>query len=71
MLKNNGIFAKIGIMNNEQLTDKQQKFIDGYLSNGGNASKAFIDAGYKDPIQYIQQEKLNKLYKENKCRECA
>ena len=33
--------------------------------------KGFIDAGYKDPIQYIQQEKLDKLYKENKCKECA
>jgi len=33
--------------------------------------KGFIDAGYKDPIQYIQQEKLEKLYIENKCIECA
>ena len=33
--------------------------------------KGFVDAGYKDPITYIQQEKLNKLYEENNCRECA
>ena len=31
----------------------------------------FIDAGYKDPIQYVQQEKLDGLYKENNCKECA
>ena len=33
--------------------------------------KGFVDAGYKDPITYIQQDKLNKLYDENNCRECA
>ena len=31
----------------------------------------FIDAGYEDPIQYVQQEKLDDLYKENNCKECA
>ena len=33
--------------------------------------KGFVDAGYKDPITYLQQDKLNKLYEENNCRECA
>ena len=32
--------------------------------------KGFIDAGYIDPIQYVQQEKLDKLYKDNKCKQC-
>ena len=31
----------------------------------------FIDAGYEDPIQYVQQEKLAELYKGNKCKKCA
>ncbi len=41
MLKNNGIFAKIGIMNNEQLSIKQKQFADSYLDNGKNASAAY------------------------------
>jgi 7-cyano-7-deazaguanine synthase len=31
--------------------------------------RGFIEAGYRDPIQYIQQEKLNKLYDEKGCIE--
>lgn len=27
--------------------------------------KGFIDAGYRDPIQYVQQEALNRVYEEN------
>jgi len=29
--------------------------------------KGFIEAKYKDPIKYIQQEKLEKIYAENGC----
>ena len=29
--------------------------------------KGFIDAGYKDPIQYLQQEKLDDIYKQHNC----
>jgi len=30
--------------------------------------RGFIEAGYRDPIQYVQQEKLNKLYEANNCK---
>lgn len=30
--------------------------------------RGFIDAGYKDPLQYKQQAELNKVYKKNKCK---
>jgi 7-cyano-7-deazaguanine synthase len=30
--------------------------------------KAFIDCGYRDPIQYIQQDKLNIIYDQNNCK---
>lgn len=30
--------------------------------------RGFIEAGYRDPIQYIQQEKLNKIYDEKGCK---
>jgi len=33
--------------------------------------KGFIDAGYEDPIVYLQQNKINKLYSENNCKICA
>ena len=53
-------------MNNEQLTDKQQRFIDGYLSNGGNASKAFIDAGYKAKNENVVNVSASKLLRTTK-----
>lgn len=30
--------------------------------------RGFIEAGYRDPIQYIQQEKLNAIYNQKGCR---
>lgn len=29
--------------------------------------KGFIEAGYRDPIKYVQQEKLEKIYSERNC----
>jgi 7-cyano-7-deazaguanine synthase len=33
--------------------------------------KGFIDAKYKDPIKYLQQKEIDKVYKKNKCKEIA
>ena len=30
--------------------------------------RGFIEAGYIDPIQYVQQEKINKIYNEKNCK---
>ena len=30
--------------------------------------KGFVDAGYQDPIQYVQQDKLNELYMAKGCK---
>lgn len=30
--------------------------------------RGFIEAGYKDPIQYVQQDKINKIYSDKKCK---
>ena len=30
--------------------------------------KGFIDAGYRDPLLYKQQDKLNKIYEDNNCK---
>ena len=32
--------------------------------------RGFIEAGYIDPIQYVQQEKINKIYIKNNCKPC-
>ncbi len=31
--------------------------------------RGFVDAGYRDPIKYIQQDKLEELYKQRECKE--
>jgi 7-cyano-7-deazaguanine synthase len=31
--------------------------------------QGFISAGYKDPIKYLQQDKLDRIYEENNCKE--
>lgn len=31
--------------------------------------QGFIEAGYKDPIKYLQQDKLNGIYEEKNCKE--
>jgi 7-cyano-7-deazaguanine synthase len=31
--------------------------------------RGFIEAGYRDPIQYVQQDSLDELYQANNCRE--
>ena len=33
--------------------------------------KGFVNAGYRDPITYIQQDKIEELYKENNCIQCS
>jgi len=30
--------------------------------------RGFIEAGYRDPIQYVQQTKINDIYLKNKCK---
>jgi hypothetical protein len=52
-------------------TDGKDKLADATTPSSSMRVKGFIDAGFEDPIQYIQQEKLDKLYKENKCKKCA
>ena len=40
---------------------------DATTSSSSLRVQGFIDAGYRDPLQYIQQIKLDKLYEENDC----
>ena len=65
---------RLGVKFNDTWTcysDREDKLADATTPSSSLRVKGFMDAGYKDPIQYIQQEKLDKLYKENDCKECA
>ena len=52
-------------MNNEQLTDKQQKFIDAYLGSG-NATEAYKLAGYKVKNDNVAAPESSKLLRNPK-----
>jgi len=51
-------------------SNREDGLADATTPSSSMRVKGFIDAGYKDPIRYVQQEKLDKLYKDNKCKEC-
>jgi len=50
-------------------SNREDKLADATTPSSSMRVKGFIDAGYKDPIKYVQQEKIDKLYKD--CIECA
>lgn len=50
-------------MEMKRLTLKQNKFVEEYCSNGGNATKACIVAGYSEKVAHTQgMENLKKPY---------
>ena len=53
-------------MNQEQLTPKQQLFVENYLSNGENASQAFIQAGYSASTENVVNASASKLLRSAK-----
>ena len=48
------------------MTPKQQLFVDNYLSNGGNASQAFIQAGYSASTENVVNASASKLLRSTK-----
>ena len=66
--------ARLGVQFKDTWTcysNREDKLADATTPSSSMRVKGFIDAGYKDPIAYVQQEKLDKLYEENNCKECA
>ena len=51
-------------------SNREDGLADATTPSSSMRIKGFIDAGYKDPVQYVQQEKIDKLYKDNKCKQC-
>ena len=66
--------ARLGVKFKDTWTcysDRKDKLADATTPSSSMRVKGFVDAGLKDPITYIQQEKLDKLYEENNCKKCA
>ena len=42
------------------MTEKQQRFIDAYIQNGGNATQAALHAGFSERTAYSQGQRLLK-----------
>jgi 7-cyano-7-deazaguanine synthase len=52
-------------------SDREDGLADATTPSSSMRVKGFIEAGLKDPITYVQQEKLNNVYKENNCTDCS
>ena len=52
-------------------SNREDKLADATTPSSSMRIKGFLDSGWVDPIKYVQQEKLDKLYEENNCKECA
>ena len=65
---------KLGVIFRDTWTcysDREDGVADATTPSSSMRIKGFIDAGYEDPIIYLQQGKINKLYTENNCEICA
>jgi len=49
-------------------SNREDGLADATTPSSSMRVKGFIDAGYQDPIQYIQQPKISKLYMEKGCQ---
>ena len=52
-------------------SDREDGLADATTPSSSMRVKGFVSAGYRDPIAYVQQDKIDKLYDENKCKKCA
>jgi len=51
-------------------SDREDRLADATTPSSSMRVKGFIDAGYRDPIDYVQQPKLDKIYLEKSCKKC-
>ena len=49
-------------------SNREDKLADADTPSSSLRLRGFIEAGYRDPIKYVQQEKLEKIYTEKKCK---
>jgi len=66
--------VRLGVIFNDTWTcysDREDGLADATTPSSSMRVKGFVNAGYKDPVKYLQQDKIEELYKENKCVKCA
>jgi len=66
--------VRLGVIFNDTWTcysDREDGLADATTPSSSMRVKGFVNAGYKDPVKYLQQDKIEKLYKENECVKCA
>tara|TARA_R110000772_G_scaffold2896_1_gene10706 strand:+ start:281 stop:1057 length:777 start_codon:yes stop_codon:yes gene_type:complete len=50
-------------------SNREDGLADATTPSSSMRVKGFIDSGYCDPIKYVQQDKIDELYRQNKCKE--
>jgi len=50
-------------------SNREDGFADATTPSSSLRIRGFIEAGYKDPIKYLQQDKLDGIYESNGCRD--
>ncbi len=66
--------VRLGVIFNDTWTcysDREDGLADATTPSSSMRVKGFVNAGFKDPVKYLQQDKIEELYKENKCVKCA
>ncbi len=66
--------VRLGVIFNDTWTcysDREDGLADATTPSSSMRVKGFVNAGYKDPVKYLQQDKIEELYKENECVKCA
>lgn len=63
--------VELGVKFNDTWTcysNREDELADATTPSSSMRVQGFIDAGYRDPIKYIQQDKLEKIYDERCCK---
>ena len=66
--------VRLGVIFNDTWTcysDREDGLADATTPSSSMRVKGFVNAGFKDPVKYLQQDKIEELYKENECVKCA
>lgn len=66
--------VRLGVLFKDTWTcysDREDGLADATTPSSSMRIKGFVNAGYKDPVKYLQQDKIEELYKENECVKCA
>ena len=66
--------VRLGVIFNDTWTcysDREDGLADATTPSSSMRVKGFVNAGFKDPVKYLQQDKIEELYKENECVKCS